>query len=46
LDEAERKRRLLKRQMSGKTDVKKIKETFIDKETKFDPKKYLIKMKQ
>ena len=43
LDEVERKRRLIKRQMVGKTDSKKVKDTFIDKETKFDPKKYLTK---
>lgn len=45
LDEAERRRRLLKRQMSSKVDPKKTKETFINKEIKFDPKKY-IRMKQ
>ena len=45
LDEVERRKRLLKRQMSSKVDPKKTKETFIDKEIKFDPKKYL-RMKQ
>lgn len=45
LDEVERRRRLLKRQMSSKVDAKKVKETFFDKDLKFDPKKYL-KMKQ
>lgn len=42
LDEAERKRRLLKRQMSGKTETKKKSSgILIDKKIKFDPKKYL-----
>ncbi len=44
LDEAERKRRLLKRQMSGKTETKKKDSgILIDKKIKFDPKKYIKK---
>ena len=46
LDEVERKRRLLKRQIASKSDSKKVKDEIIDKSVKFDPKKYLIKMKQ
>jgi large subunit ribosomal protein L55 len=46
LDEVERKRRLLKRQIASKSDSKRVKDEIIDKSVKFDPKKYLIKMKQ
>ncbi len=42
LDEAERKRRLMKRQMSNKaTSTKQASGIIIDKAVKFDPKKYL-----
>ena len=42
LDEAERKRRLMKRQMTGKTtSAKKSSGIVIDKEMNFDPRKYL-----
>lgn len=41
LDETERKRRLLKKQMAGKTDTKKKSSgIMVDKAIKFDPKKY------
>ena len=41
MDEAERKKRLLKRQMSGKT-VKKDVESIVDKRVKFDPQKNIL----
>ena len=43
LSEVEKKRRLLKRQMLSKSDSKKTneKEKNVDKDIKFDPKKYL-----
>ena len=47
LDETERKRRLLKRQMAGKTDTKKKSSgILVDKAIKFDPKKYLKQKKK
>lgn len=48
LSDIDRKRRMLKRQMSGKTDKKQasLNEEIIDKTTKFDPKKYLIMNKK
>ena len=42
LDETERKRRLIKRQMSNKSmNTKKSSGIMVDKAIKFDPKKYL-----
>ncbi len=42
LDETERKRRMMKRQMSNKVaSAKKTNSVIIDKDIKFDPRKYL-----
>ena len=45
VDEAERKKRLLKRQMSSRT-VRKAVESIVDKSVKFDPKKYINETKR